>query len=172
MGYDKEKVWEVIIGYVTSSVRHVGSKKGYMEFITNRHNVANQISIYFNRALHEGDDGRKKSYWEKIEDMGYHVIDIELTKPDLPKDLKDAVAGSAIEKAERERARVRLETYGEMFDGIAEKSPKSEEGSLTDVQVANRALLLMGGEEGKNVHVYEGVGGGLIVNEGQKGGAA
>jgi hypothetical protein len=160
LGYEYKEVETNVVNYVNSTLRQIASEKGYLDFVTNKNEIANSVFRSFKRQLHESNNGKIETYSQQVENMGYRVRDIEFVKVDLPKAVKEAAEAKTIEESQRQSEMTEVVTFGLISAKIKEQFP-----NLTDKEISDRALLLMG----KPINIYAGVGGGnVLLNENRK----
>jgi regulator of protease activity HflC (stomatin/prohibitin superfamily) len=137
LGFEKSEVEKNIVNYVNSTLRQIASETSYLEFVTNKYEIANSVFRCFKRTLHESEGGNMLTYSQQIELMGYRVGDVEFVKVDLPKNVKDAMAKKTIEYAQREGEMTDVDTLIMGAQRLMEKFPGlGNEEALDLMQVA------------------------------------
>jgi regulator of protease activity HflC (stomatin/prohibitin superfamily) len=114
-------------------LRQIASKTSYLEFVTNKHEIANSVFQSFKRTLHESEGGKMLTYSQQIELMGYRVVDVEFVKVDLPKSIKDAAEAKTREQLERESDMTDLDTLIMGAERLREKFPDVGQEEALDV---------------------------------------
>jgi hypothetical protein len=163
LGFKYSKVEENVVNYVNSTLRQIASRaeKGYVDFVTNKHQIANRVFQDFKRVRHEANNNTKLTYSQQVENMGYRTVDVEFVKVDLPEAIKNATEGEAVEEAQRKRDMTETETFEMICKRLKIECPE-----LNDQERSNRAFLLMG----KPVNIYEGISGGNVLVTPKQGG--
>lgn len=137
LGFEKSEVETNVVNYVNSTLRQIASRNSYLEFVTNKHEIANKVFQSFKRTLHESEGGEMLTYSQQIERMGYRVVDVEFVKVDLPKDVRDAMAKKTIEDAQRQSEMTEVDTLIMGAQRLIEKFPGlPKEEALDLMQVA------------------------------------